>query len=178
MKKYVFFTYFSLIHLLCHAYEINVDTVVVDFKDSQVEQVIVTINNTGEDTLWIWFDHNSFTDEAHYIKQRFFKRPCSECFSLFDIATDPNMGGNWWELPTSIQLFTKCLMPKQNFVIILLQNTKNANLSHKTENWKKLLKIYTQRIILKYCEGIDTHYGTRRISYPYDAIVYPISIPF
>lgn len=161
--------------LLCYAYEIKADTVFVDDNDSQIEQFIVTINNIEDDTLWIWFDNFVVSDEARYIKRHFLKRSCAECFSIFEIATDPNMDGCWWKVPTSMDLFLKCLIPKQKFTIVLYKKHIKIDSTRKEyANWQKLVKVYKQKTITKYCHGIDTPYGIKRISYPYDTIVYPI----
>ena len=162
-------------HLLSYAYTIEADTIFVDNNDSYIEQLIVTINNIEEDTLWIWFDNIVVADEARYIKRHFLKRSCAECFSFFEIATDSNMDGCWWKVPTSMKLFLKCLMPKQKFTIVLYKKHIRIDSTREEDaNWQKLVKVYKQKIITKYCPGIDTPYGIKRISYPYDTIVYPI----
>ena len=162
--------------IVSHAYEIETDTVTVDCNDSRTEQIIVSISNNEEDTLWIWFDNNIVEDEGRYIKNHLMKRPCDKCFSFFEIATDPNMDGSWWELPTSIQLFIKFLIPNQTFTIVFYKEKEHdgKNTCNNNFNWHDIIKIYKQRVITKYCPGIDTPYGIKRLSYPYNTIVYMI----
>ena len=177
MKKILIIIFISFTHMLCHAYGIKVDTVVVDNKDSQTEQLIVTINNPEDDTLWIWFDKNSVVNEARYIKRYFLKRQCEECFSIFEIATDPNMDGCWWKVATPIHFFIKCLMPKHEFTIVFFKEKKKGDsIKERDGNLLELIKIYGQKVITQYCKGIDTPYGIKRISYPYDTIVYPVEL--
>ena len=177
MKK-VLFLLFSFMHLGSHAYEIKADTVIVYCNDSRTEQIIVSVNNNGEDTLWIWFDNNIIEDEGRYIKKYLMKRPCDECFSFFDIATDPNMDGCWWKCPTSIQLFIKCLIPNQTFTIVFYKEKEydGNNTCKNNYNWHDIIKIYKQKVITKYCSGIDTAYCIKRLSYPYNTIVYSLSV--
>ena len=173
MKKVFIIVLFSFMHLLSYAYEIKVDTVIVDYNNSRIEQIIVTINHTGADTLWIWFDNKRVENEGHYIKKYLMKRSCEECFSFFDIATDPNMDGCWWKAPTSIQLFIKCLMSHQTFTIVIYKEKEHdVCTNNSTNEWHDIIKIFKQEDIIKYCPGIDTPYGIKRISYPYSTIVY------
>ena len=176
MKRVIILVFLLFAYFFSYAYEIKVDTVIVECNDVQVEQLIISISNIDEDTLWIWFDNRVVKDEPRYIKQYLMKGLCNECFSFFDIATDPNMDGSWWKESTSIKHFIKCLMPSQTFTIVLYN--ENAKRDKKRENinntWQHLVKIYKQNMIVTCCPGINTSYGINRISYPYSTIVYPL----
>ena len=173
MKKVLTITLFLFMHLSSYAYIIKADTVIVECNDSRIEQIIVSVYNTEEDILWIWFDNKTVEDEGRYIKKHLMKGGCNECFSFFDIATDPNMEGNWWKSPTSIQLFIKCLMPYQTFTIVIYkEKEREDSTSESNVDWHDILKIFKQEVIAIYCPGIYTPYGIKRISYPYSTIVY------
>ena len=100
----ILFLLFSFMHLNSYAYEIKADTVIVEYNDFQAEQIIVSINNNEEDTLWIWFDDKNVEDEGLYIKKYLMKGHCPECSSFFHIATSANIDNCWWKPSTSIRL--------------------------------------------------------------------------
>ena len=160
-------------HLSSHAYEIKTDTVIVEYNDFQAEQIIVSINNNEEDTLWIWFDDKNVEDEGLYIKKYLMKGHCPECSSFFHIATSANIDNCWWKPSTSIRLFIKCLFPNQTFTIVFYKEKEyDDNTCRNTFSWHDIIKIYEQKVITKYCRGIDRPYGIKRLSYPYNTIVY------
>lgn len=50
-----------LVSLPAMAFNQKVDTVVVSHDSSQVLQIIVTIDNTDNEALWIWLDCNDYS---------------------------------------------------------------------------------------------------------------------
>lgn len=152
------------------AYELKMDTVSIVNSDGQTNQIIVSINNTEDEPIWIWFVNTEDNrDDSVIIKEHLMKR--RDDFSLFDIATDPNMDGKLISYPvtsdTFFNLFVKYLKPKQSFMVVFLVDNKESTLLEPN----KMIKIYTQQQIDKKCAGIDTNYGINRISYPYGVIV-------
>ncbi len=153
------------------AYSIKNDTVAVICENDTAIQIIVTIKNTDDNLLWIWFDDSNIESEKRLIKSHLMKRKGD--FSIYDIATDPNMYGNWWKYPMPLkEAFVKCLSPYRTFTIILY---KTNNDSQKDTTVIDFIKTFTNDRITKYCPGIDTEYGIKRISFPFDSIMIPMS---
>lgn len=152
-----------------NAYEFDVkDISIINYNDTTSE-TIINIKNTSETYLWMWFDKESYSNGEKEIKEHLNKR--KDDFSIFDIATDANMSGRWWQYPMPLDLFVKCINPKQTFTVILYNN----KFFYTKDYLRKVIKIFTNYQVSRYLPGIDTEYGIKRISYPYDAIALDIS---
>lgn len=171
MKKGVLFSIIWAVNCMpIMAYELKMDTVSIVNSDGQTNQIIVSINNTEDEPIWIWFVNTEDNrEDSVIIKDHLMKRRGD--FSLFDIATDPNMEGKLISYPvtadTFFNLFVKFLKPRQSFTVVFLVDNKETALLEPN----KRIKIYTQQQIDKKCAGIETGYGINRISYPHNAVV-------
>lgn len=160
------------------AYEINVDTIIVVTQEGRTNQIIVSIKNTEEEPLWIWFsDTEDFKDDVSVIKNKIMKRRGD--FSLFDIATDPNIEGHMWSYPVNdddfLTMFVKILRPDNSFSVVFLEKTDNEkNIRKVLINPNKYITIFKQQQVLKNCPGIESEWGGNRISYPFGVVVIPL----
>lgn len=155
------------------AYEMKIDTITIQNSGEIINQIIISINNTEADPIWIWFvDADDFRDDSVVIKEHLLKR--INDFSLFDIATDHNMEGELMSNPITYDdfynLFVKYLRPGDGFTVVFLEEIDNVNRKEVLRPNKKL-KIYRQYQILEYCMGINTIWGIKRISYPFEIVV-------
>lgn len=156
------------------AFSIKNDTVVVQRNDSQILQVIVTIDNTDSEPLWIWFDCQDYGgDDRNSIVSYLMKRKGD--FSIYDIATDSNMIGQWWQPSAPMECFVKYLSPSNTFTIILYREMiSNVDFDKNKICVSEIIKIYYNRQVQGICTGIDEPYCIGRISFPYNVIVVPI----
>lgn len=159
-------------YVSCQAYKLKIDTLTIINAGDYSDQIIISIVNTDKEPIWIWLNNiEDNQDDSSAIKEHLMKR--KKDFSLFDIATDPNMEGELWIKPLThdlfYNLFVKILKPGDSFTIVFFKNTEKATLQ-----LKKNLKIYSHKQILEICKGIETNWGLERISYPYSAIIIPI----
>ena len=173
MKRIAFFIVLISINLTSiFAYEVKVDTVFSICNNSQLEQLIISIDN-NQDTLWIWVDSRKEVTEKSQTIRRFLMNRNGGDFSIYDIATDPNMQGCWWKEQTPIQYFLKCLMPKHRFTIVLYRERANKEKEGRHGLSSDIIKIYKQKEIDEYCSGMYPSV-IMTISYPYDVFIYPI----
>lgn len=188
MKKGLLLITFTILNLQSSlAYDMQIDTIAVIYDTYQVEQFIVHISNTEEEPLWIWlFNTRDIKDETRAIRKYLLDRHGYD-FSIFDIGSDPNMMGTWWNPSNLYHNFVKHLKPGKSFTIILYREEK-GRLKDRMGNWEKaelaiekdfeecnindFLKIYRDEKIQEHCPGIED-YGIKRISYPYDSITLP-----
>lgn len=155
----------------CQAFELNVDTLTIVSAESNIEEhIIITIENTEKEPIWIWFcNTDNSQDDSSVIREHLMKRRGD--FSLFDIATDPNMEGELWSMPITLELFfdlfVKYLKPRHSFNI-LVRNSEKDSLP-----LNKLIKVYSQKQIFDNCKGMETSWEIERITYPYNAVLLP-----
>lgn len=156
------------------AFNLKIDTVVVDNDRCRIVQLIATIDNTDNEALWIWLDSNDYgQDNGKAIRQHLMKR--REDLSIFDIGTDPNMIGEWWHPNAPICCFVKYLEPDKTFTIVFY-NEKTLMTSYwNSKDIINDIKIFSNWQINKYCPGLESPYGIKRISYPHNVIVFPIN---
>ncbi len=231
MKKAILYITFIMLYLPpAYAYEIKVDTAIAVSDKFLVNQIIVTIHNTEEERIWLWLCDSKDNDSTE-IKYHLMKRRPDADFSLFNIASDPNMWGCWWQNSAPLEYFIKCIEPLHSFTLVFYQETaikersettkkaiemnteaaiekilkvnenemnaeavlkeiskisendKNTETAieesfNGTENLIKMLKIYKNKDIMKYCVRGMTEYGIKLINYPYDVYIYPTRYKF
>ena len=57
MKKRLFFTIIAVFNMAAiHAYGLRVDTIYFDSNGYITNQLIITIDNTDDEPLWIWLE--------------------------------------------------------------------------------------------------------------------------
>lgn len=153
------------------AFETKIDTIVINYETCQVQQFIVTIDNTESEALWIWYDSKDYgQDYRKAIKYYLMKRKGD--FSIYDIVTDPNMYGEWWHPDAPKDCFIKYLEPDKSFLFVFY---KEITLSHGYSDCNFIIsdiKIFSNQQVKETCPGIE--YGTKIISYPHDIIAFPI----
>lgn len=172
MKKNLFVTFLIVINQIsAFAYELKTDTVTIEKGDSQINQVIVSIINSECENLWIWFgEPNNDRDDAYEIKMHLMKREAD--FSLFDIATDANMEGCLWCMPMSMRLFVKCIEPGNSFKVVIYKESRVGEGGYISSiDFNRHIRIYKNEDVVRFCPGIDSKLGIKRISYPYDVII-------
>lgn len=149
--------------------QIKMDSIMIisEKKDTVVEILFSIMNFTGE-KIWIWLDSDVSNKDEILIRKFFFKR--ENDFSIFDIATDPNMTVDWWHNPMKLKSFVKCLPSYEQFTFIFFTNSENFLSNH---NIKDMVKVFGNRIIIKYCPDLNDNVSIDRISYPYNAIMIP-----
>ena len=154
------------------AFDTNIDTIVVSHDTCQVLQIIITIDNTDSEVLWIWYDNKDYgQDYQKAIKYYLMKRKGD--FSIYDIGTDPNMVGEWWHPNAPKDCFVKCLEPCNSFSVVLYKEI-NPTLDFNDYNCIiDDIKIFCNQQIKEICPGIDETYSVKRISYPHDIIAFP-----
>ena len=158
-----------------YAYDLRVDSICSDKNGYIINQLIITINNTDDEPLWIWFDDEGDKkkdgDERTKIRWHFLRHRVD--FSIFEIATDANMSGQLWTDSTPIELFVKYLEPHHSFTIVIYKESADGikkDIGFSTD----VLRIYSRRILQKYCPGMEQKYSIERISFPYDVFLYPV----
>lgn len=173
MKKIIIFTGVILFNFSSiFAYDIKVDTIIVINKEQIVYEYIITIQNTEEDPLWIWLDDEkdkNEKDKIRAIRKHFFRNRGD--FSIYNIATDPNLEVHWWEEPTPIELFVKYLKANQFFTIVICEEMDDENTSNSSFSLD-FLNIYSDHTLRKYDLYFDMPYSVERISYPYHIFIY------
>ena len=162
-----------LVSLPAMAFNQKVDTVVVSHDSSQVLQIIVTIDNTDNEALWIWLDCNDYSRDSRKAIRRYLMKRRGD-FSIFDIATDPNMTGQWWNPSAPLNCFVKYLEPGNTFTFVFYLD-KVAKDDYLDCN-KKIsdIRIFSNQQINEACPGLGTLYGIKRISYPHNVIAFPM----
>ena len=156
------------------AYDMKIDTIVVNYDTCQVQQIIVTIYNSNSETLWIWYDHKDYGQDYRKAIKYYLKKRKGD-FSIYDIGTDPNMVGEWWHPNATKDCFIKCLEPHNSFSMVLYKET-TPSLDNSDYNCViSGIKIFSNQQIKETCPGIEEPYSVSRISYPYDIIALPIN---
>lgn len=156
------------------AFNQKVDTIVVSHDSCQVLQIIVTIDNTDSEALWIWYDsHDYGKDYQKAIKHYLMKRKGD--FSIFDIGTDPNMFGEWWHPYGPKDFFVKHLESNKSFSIVLYKDITPPLDNSDNNSIISNIKIFSYQQVKETCPGIEEPYSVKRISYPHDVIA--IQIP-
>ena len=156
------------------AFDMKIDTIVVNYDTFQVQQIIVTIYNSNSETLWIWYDPKDYDQDyrkaiKYYLKKR------KEDFSIYDIGTDPNMLGKWWHPSATKDCFIKCLEPCNSFSMILYKETTTSPDYRDYNCVISGIKIFSNQQIKETCPGIEEPYSVSRISYPFNIIAFPIN---
>lgn len=155
------------------AFNQKVDTIVVCHDSCQVLQIIVTIDNSDSEALWIWYDRNGYGQDyrraiRHYLMKR------NGDFSIFDIGTDPNMFGEWWHPYGPKDFFVKHLESGKSFSIVLYKDIV-PSVDHTNYNDSiNSIKIFSDKQIKEICPGIEEPYSVKRISYPHNVIAFQI----
>ena len=176
---------FSLMFVMSQqvfGYTIKTDTVVIHYEKYQLEQIIVSINNTDDEPLWIWLDETGkYQNEKKAIKHYLMGRHGGDV-SIFLAGSLNNVKMQWWRPSNLFFFFVKYLEPGNKFTVILyreIERTINYAVNDEEEVYFKnnerildIVKIYTDRQIKEYSPIPD--YGIKRISYPHDIIVCPI----
>lgn len=159
--------------LSASAFNQKVDTIVVSHDNYQTLQVIVTIDNTDSEALWIWYDsHDYGKDYQKAIKHYLMKRKGD--FSIFDIGTDPNMFGEWWHPYGPKDFFVKHLESNKSFSIVLYKDIA-PSVDHTDYNDSiSSIKIFSNKQIKETCPGIEEPYSVNRISFPHNVIAFQI----
>lgn len=157
------------------AFDTKIETIVVNYDTCQVQQIIVTIYNSNNETLWIWYDHKDYDqDYRKAIKYYLMKRKGD--FSIYDVGTDPNMVGEWWHPGATKDCFVKCLEPCNSFSIVLYKET-TPSLDNSDYNCDiSCIKVFSNQQIKETCPGIEEPYSVKRISYPHNIIAFPIKM--
>ena len=118
---------FSLMFVMSQqvfGYTIKTDTVVIHYEKYQLEQIIVSINNTDDEPLWIWLDETGkYQNEKKAIKYYLMDRHGFD-FSIYDIGTEAEMDGCWWDPDNLYFAFIKYLEPGKFFTIVLYREIK------------------------------------------------------
>lgn len=156
------------------AFELNVDTIILQCDSYKIEQLIVSISNTENEPLWIWLDNQDYSqDERRAIKSYLMKRKGD--FSIFDIGTNPLMEGKWWS-PSGLQeCFVKYLKPGSIFSIILyIESNSEEEAYIQNRNIIDFVKVYKNQQVREVCAGIDESYSVKRISYPHNVVAIPM----
>lgn len=152
----------------------KIDTVVVTNDSCEIVQFIVTIDNTDSEALWIWLDSNDYGhDYRKAIRRHLMKR--REDFSIFDIATDPNMIGEWWHPSAPKYSFVKYLETGKNFTIVFYNVKGLMSDCWNNKNAIDNIRIFSNREINECCPGLEAPYSIERISYPHNVIAFPIN---
>lgn len=75
------------------AFELNVDTIILQCDSYKVEQLIVSVSNTENEPLWIWLDNNDYSqDERMAIKSYLMKRGYKFVYDDANRLTQANYG--------------------------------------------------------------------------------------
>lgn len=156
------------------AFELNVDTLILQYDSCKIEQLIVSVGNTENKPLWIWIDSQDYCqNERMAIKSYLIKRKGD--FSIFDIGTDPLMEGKWWSQSGVQECFIKYLKPGNVFSIILYIESKSVEKSYiQNRNIIDFIKVFKNQQVREVCAGIDEFYSVKRISYPHNVIAIPM----
>lgn len=159
-------------------YDIKTDTVTTVLEKSYVQQIMVSITNTEMSPLWIWVDTNgSVNSDSLSIRNHFFCRRKGE-FSIYEIATDPNMSGSWWDGPTNLRCFTKVLPSGKTFTMVFFHHIKELfPIKYYLDKTLRSIRIYKNQDVNMVCSGLDKPNSYLRISYPYDIMLWPIGYP-
>lgn len=175
MKKIVRLVLVLIFNMnIMFAYDIKVDTVSFIKSDQFFYEYIITIHNTDKEPLWIWLDDEIDKiekDEGRKMRSHFFRSRGD--FSIFAVATDPNMETHLWTESTSIEWFVKYLKPNHSFTIVICEDVTNEKTSDLTFSLD-YVNIYSNQILRKNHIEMDEHYCVERISFPYDIFIYPL----
>lgn len=156
------------------AFDQRIDTVVLNYDTVQVLQVIVTVDNTDSEALWIWTDNHDYgKDYRTAIKSHMKKRRGD--FSIYDIATDPNMFGEWWHPNAPKDSFVKYLEPGKTFTIIFYKEIISTPEYRDGKNITNDIKVFSNQQMKEICPGIEETYCVKRISYPHNIIAFQIN---
>lgn len=155
------------------AFNQKIDTVVVNHENCKVLQIIVTIENTDKETLWLWYDNHEYGLDYRKAIRKFLMKRRGD-FSIFDIGTDPNMFGEWWHPDAPKDAFVKCLEPCKTFTIVFYQEIPSTFNSLESKHIIRAVKIFSNQQIKEACSGIEETYSVKRISYPYSVILFPM----
>lgn len=156
------------------AYNLKIDTVVVTNDSCRTLQFIATIDNTDNEALWIWLDNNDYgRDHRKAIRRYLMKRRGD--FSIFDIGADPNMIGDWWHPSAPKYCFVKYLEPGKTFTIVFYNEKTLMPERWNNKNIINDIRVFSNQQINEYCPGLEAPYSIKRISYPHNAIAFPIN---
>ncbi len=154
------------------AFEQKIDTVIVSHDNCEILQLIITIDNTDREALWLWVDNRDYSnDDRKAIKSYLMKRKGD--FSIYDIATDPNMVGEWWHPSAPKDSFVKYLIPGGTFTFVFYRVKAPKLNMWDSNSIINDIHIFWNHQIEEICPGIEEQYCVKRISYPYDIIVFP-----
>lgn len=159
---------------LSSAYVLKADTVLMVFKEVITEQIIVTIENTEKELLWLWINNNEESVSDSVAIRHFFMKRHGD-FSLFEIGVDPNMESCLWHPSAQIELFVKCIEPNHSFTFVFYKEVCDEEIKKNNCFSVDSIKIYNNTQVTRYCPGIDTSWSINRISYPHNAISYYVS---
>lgn len=155
------------------AFNQKVDTIVVCHDSCQVLQIIVTIDNTDSEALWIWYDRNDYgQDYRKAIKHYLMKRHGD--FSIYDIGIETDMYGEWWSPSAPQYCFVKYLNSGNRFTIVLYKEIAPKIEYDVYKNIINNIKIFSNKQIKETCPGIEAPYSIKRISYPHNVIAFQI----
>lgn len=155
------------------AFDKKVDTIVVSHDSCQVLQIIVTIDNTDSEALWIWYDSHDYGQDYRKSIKYYLKKRKGD-FSIFDIGTDPNMFGEWWNPYGQKDFFVKHLESGKSFSIVLYKEIIPTLDNIDNNNIISSIKIFSNKQIKETCPGIEEPYSVKRISYSLSVIAFQI----
>lgn len=156
------------------AFDKKVDTIVVNHATCQVLQIIVTIENTDSEALWIWFDSQDYGQDYRKAIKYYLMKPKGD-FSIFNIGTEPEMVGDWWHPSAPKDCFVKYLEPNHSFTIVLYKEISPTLDCSDCHNVIRGVRIFSNQQIKDNCPGIEEPYSIKRISYPHNVIAISIN---
>ena len=201
MKKLLYIlVLFLLGGAATYAYELHVDTVRIWHRSAgetfYSHQYIVTVTNTDTDSLWIWFDYEkkTFTEDWHkafqrqrrtkdadiYIFYHILHRPKGSDFSMFNLLVDDVDFTRFWRYCGNTTHFLKRVFHNRTFTIIVYDQSPEEK-PFDIPSVLRGIRIYRQQEVFDAFPYIENSIRTDdfslldKLTYPYDAIVYPIS---
>lgn len=166
------FVLFSLIHAtMMHAqsYNVKIDTIVCEFSKRSIRQIVITIQNTGDDALWIWCDKKEHINDSLAIRDYLRMRHGGD-FSLCESAFDGN--ARPLEKRAFYVDFLKYLPIGENFSFIIADTRKSKKVE---ETFLKQLYVLKNETVIKQCAGLDTDRSLRIINFSSPVIFIPKS---
>lgn len=155
------------------AFEKKIDTVVINNDTCNVLQIIVTIDNTDSEALWLWLDSNDYGQDYHKAIRRYLMKRNGD-FSIYDIGIESEMYGEWWNPSAPQYCFVKYLNSGNTFTIVFYKEIAPTIDYDVYKDIINDIKIFSNQQIKETCPGIEEPYSVNRISFPHNVIVFRI----
>lgn len=170
--KYILIFLAFFCEVPCYAYSMKMDSLGISVGEKEIGQQFVTIENETNDTLFLWIDTLTYTEDNkdEYIRRFMTKRRGD--ISIFQIINEANI-----IYPERFWFFIKALFPKERFTFVVTRDTENDHQAISNEQFLNSIRAFTKcEINSAFQNLIDEHAFkilSEVLSYPQGYIVIP-----